>query len=381
MKRIISLILMLAVAFTLCACGMGSSPAATPSSAPSAQPSAPAEETAEPAEAAEAAEAADPYANVEHKIIRFSSTDTTANFNDPGYSNAASDIYMRDLIYERTEGRYMMQIFPDGQLASADTEALAGLKSGNFEITTLANGAFGAFSDAYAELSVPFFYPNKEVARAVLDGEVGAAMKAKAEADLGVKVMLVKDMGFRVVTTSGKQIKNVPDFKGIKIRTQQDPVQMAAFEALGCSVQSIPFSELYTSLQQKVIDAQENPWTNIYYKQFYEVQSYAIETNHIETALIYIMNQKFWDSLSAEDQEIFEGIFRDVEKYQRQVMEEGETFYKQACVDAGMTIYTPTEEEAAAIKEVMVGAVYNKCEETMGTERWTKLNDFVNGLT
>ena len=309
-----------------------------------------------------------------------SDSDTTANFKEPGYSNAASDIYMRDLIYERTEGRYQLQIFPDGQLASADTEALAGLKSKNFEVTTLSNGAFSSFSDAYAELSVPFFYPNKEAARAVLDGEVGAAMKAKAEEDLGVKVMMVKDMGFRVVTTSGKQIKAPADFKGIKIRTQQDPIQMAAFEALGCSVQSIPFSELYTSLQQKVIDAQENPWTNIYYKQFYEVQSYALETNHIETALIYIMNREFWDSLTPEDQEIFEGIFRDVETYQRQVMEEGEAFYKNACEEAGMTIYTPTEEESQVIKDIMVDAVYGQCEEVMGTERWNKLNEFINSL-
>ncbi len=380
MKRFASLALAMALVPALCACGLGAGSAPTQAAAPAAQqPAAPAA-TQAAAAPQETANSDDPYANVEHKIIRFSSTDTTANFNEPGYSNAASDIYMRDLIYERTEGRYMMQIYPDGQLASADTEALAGLRSANFEITTLSNGAFSSFSDAYAELSVPFFYPNKEVARAVLDGEVGQAMKAKAEEDLGVKVMLVKDMGFRVVTTSGKEIKTVPDFKGIKIRTQQDPVQMAAFEALGCSVQSIPFSELYTSLQQKVIDAQENPWTNIYYKQFYEVQSYAIETNHIETALIYIMNKEFWNSLSAEDQKIFEGIFRDVEKYQREVMEEGEDFYKQACKDAGMTIYTPTAEESAAIKDVMVGAVYNKCEEVMGTERWNKLNEFVSNL-
>ena len=378
MKRFVTLTLALALLLALCACGLSNSsaPAQSSSSSQASAPAAPA--PAAPAQSSETSD--DPYADVEHKVIRFSSTDTTANYNDPGYSNAASDIYMRDLIYERTEGRYMMQVFPDGQLASADTESLAGLKSGNFEITTLSNGAIGAFTDAYAELSVPFFYPNKEVVRAVLDGEVGADMKAKAEADLGVKIMLVKDMGFRVVTTNGKEVKAVADFKGIKIRTQQDPVQMAAFEALGCSVQSIPFSELYTSLQQKVIDAQENPWTNIFYKQFYEVQSYALETNHIETAVIYLMNKGFWDSLTPEDQEIFEGIFRDVETYQRQVMEEGETYYKQACADAGMTIYTPTAEESTAIKDVMVEAVYGKCEEVMGAERWEKLNDFVNGL-
>ena len=182
MKRIVTLLLAMALLLALCACGLGnSSSASKPAESEKTESAAPAQETAT---------SDDPYANVEHKIIRFSSVDTTANYKDPGFSNTVSDIFMRDEIYARTQGRYKLEIYPDGQLASADSEALAGLKSGNFEITTLSNGSMGAFTNAYAELSVPFFYAGNDELRATLDGPIGADMKANAEADMGVKIML-----------------------------------------------------------------------------------------------------------------------------------------------------------------------------------------------
>ena len=150
-------------------------------------------------------------------------------------------------------------------------------------------------------------------------------MIERAEADTGLHVMYVKDQSFRQVTTSGKEVVAPADFKGLKIRTQSDPIQMAAFEALGCAVTSIPFSELYTALQQKVIDAEENPWATIYSKQFYEVQKYAVQTNHIFTCVIMLMSPDFWNSLTPEDQQIFNEVFREAQLYNREIVDKGET--------------------------------------------------------
>lgn len=371
-KKIITLILALVMVFSLGACGLSGQPTDESTKTPT-----------EPVQAATTTpDANEPAAPAEDaRVIRFASTDTTANWQNPGYSNAASDVYMRDLIAERFEGRYVLEVYTDGQLAASDTEAVAGLRNGDFEISSLSNGSFSTFSDAFAELNVPFFYPSTDVARQVLDGDIGDAMIAKAEADTGLHVMFIKDHGFRQVTTSGKEVVAPADFKSLKMRTQADPVQMAAFEALGASITSIPFAELYTSLQQKVVDAQENPWSTIYSKQYYEVQSYACETNHILTCVIYVMSQEFWDSIPAEDQAIFEEIFAEVEAYHRDVVTKGDVYYKEACAEAGMKIYEPTADELAAIKDVMVEAVYGQCEEAMGSERWEKLNTFVNSIT
>lgn len=373
LKRNLSMLLVLAMLASLAACGLGST-AGTPAPAES--------KAADPAVSAPADNKTgtdeDPYANVEHRIIRFASSDTTANWNEDGFSNAEADKLLVEEIYKRTEGRYKIEVYPDGQLASGTTEQLAGLRNGDFEIATIANGSFGSVSDAFAELNVPFLFPSIDVARRVVDSEIGDAMIAKAEEDVGAKVMYIKDQAFRQCTTSGKELKAVADFKGLKIRTQSDPVQMAAFEALGCAVTSVPFSELYTSLQQKVIDAQENPWATIYSKQFYEVQKQACETNHIFTAVIMLMSKDFWDSIDPADQAIFEEVFAECQAYNREIVDQGEVFYKQACTDAGVNIYSPTAEELQAIKDVMVEAVYGQCQEVMGQERWDALNNFVN---
>lgn len=373
LKRNLSMLLVLAMLASLTACGLGGSagtPAPAESKAADPAVSTPVEDKTGTDE--------DPYANVEHRIIRFASNDTTANWNEDGYSNTEADKFLVEEIYKRTEGRYKIEVYPDGQLASATTEQIAGLRNGDFEIATVANGSFGSLSDAFAELNVPFFYPDLDTARKVVSSEIGDAMMAKAEADTGLKVMYIKDQAFRQCTTSGKEVKTVADFKGLKIRTQSDPVQMAAFDALGCAVTSIPFSELYTSLQQKVIDAQENPWATIYSKQYYEVQKYAVETNHIMTAVIMLMSKDFWDSIDPADQAIFQEVFEEAQEYNREIVDKGEVFYKQACADNGMTIYTPTAEELQAIKDVMVEAVYDQCKDTMGQERWDALNNFVS---
>lgn len=370
--KFLAMLLALAMLLSLTACGLGSAPAATTPE----QPSTETEATAAP----ETSESEDPYANVESKIIRFASNDTTANWNESGYSNTEADKFLVEEIYKRTEGRYKIEVYPDGQLASSTSEQVAGLRNGDFEIATVANGSFGSMSTAFAELNVPFFLPSLDAARQLIDSDIGAAMIERAEADTGLHVMYVKDQSFRQVTTSGKEVVAPADFKGLKIRTQSDPIQMAAFEALGCAVTSIPFSELYTSLQQKVIDAEENPWATIYSKQFYEVQKYAVQTNHIFTCVIMLMSPDFWNSLTPEDQQIFNEVFREAQLYNREIVDKGETFYKDACRDAGVTVYEPTEEELAAIKAVMVDAVYDDCREAMGQERWDALNAFIESV-
>lgn len=369
-KRNVAFLLVLAMFASLTACSLGST-ASTPTPAES--------KAAEPTQSQAVGGNDGPVETEDTIVLRYASSDTTANWNEvDGLSNAESDKFMVDEIFKRTNGRYKIEVYPDGQLATGITEQVAGIRNGDFEITSISSGSIASLTDAFSELNVPFMLPSLDTARAMVDSEIGQAMIDQAEADIGLKVMYLKDQAFRQVTTSGKEIVSPADFKGLKLRTQSDPIQMAAFEGLGAAITTVPFSELYTSLQQKVVDGQENPWFTIYSKQFYEVQKYALVTNHIFTTIVMVMSPEVWNAMTPEDQQIFTEVFRECQLYNREIVDKGEVFYKQACTDAGMKIYEPTAEELQAIKDVMVESVYDQCKDTMGEERWNALNDFVS---
>jgi TRAP-type C4-dicarboxylate transport system substrate-binding protein len=137
-------------------------------------------------------------------------------------------------------------------------------------------------------------------------GEPGKIMTEKCEADTGIKMLYYNLLGFRLISNSRNPIVKPEDLKGLKIRTQANPFHMALLEAFGASTTTMPFSELFTALQQKVVDGQENPIMNVRDSRFYEVQSYMTRTNHLYTFAGTGINADFYNSLEPSLRDIID---------------------------------------------------------------------------
>ena len=358
-KRVATGILSLAMILGLAACGGGSTPSANPGSGSSGGSSS----------------GGAPSGEKVH--IRIASSSPTVEFEGDGTTSLGISVnYFIKEIEARTDGRITAQVFPDGQIASSTQEYIGGLQNGAFDIGILNCGSWADYTPAFAGLNMPYLYLDYEEAYAVLDSDVGKAWQAKAEADTSCIPLAWFDIGFRQLTCNN-EVHSPADLKGVKIRTMPDPIQMATWEALGCAVTPVAYSELYTALQQKMVDAQENPPSNIVSSKVYELQNYVVLTNHNFTATIPAASPIFWNKLSAEDQQLIRDLMVEAQnKGREQTAELAEGFIKVMEEDGGTQVIRLTTDELKAFQEI-AKSVWPMIEEKMGTEAYNELISFV----
>lgn len=191
---------------------------------------------------------------------------------------------------KRLGDKVEIQLFTGGSLGTTADQILGGLQNRNFESQSYNVGAFAEYTNAWTPLDVMFLIPDREAGAEIVAGEPGELMNQKCIEDTGLNVIVRGAIGMRHITSTGKPINNVADFKGVKIRVQNNPLHILAFDALGAAPTPIAYAELFTSLQQKVVDAQENPIANIYDQNYEEVQDYMTLTNHLYTAEALVLN-------------------------------------------------------------------------------------------
>ena len=358
MKRLTLGILSAAMLLSLAACGGGTDPA--------------------PVGGSKSPDAADNGSSSGEKItIRIASSSPTVEFEGAGTTALGiSTNYFAREIEARTDGRITAQIFPDGQIASSTQEYIGGLQNGAFDMGILNCGSWADYTPAFAGLNMPYLYFDYDTAYAVLDSEVGEAWKAKAQEDTGCIILGYFDIGFRELTAN-VAVHTPDDLKGVKIRTMPDPIQMACWEALGAAVTPVAYSELYTALQQKMVDAQENPPSNIVSSKVYELQKYMIITNHNFTATIPAASPIFWDKLSAEDQQLIKDIMIEAQNEGRKhTAELADGFIQTVQDDAGTEVIYLSNDELKQFQE-KAKSVWPMVEEQMGTEAYNDMLDFV----
>ncbi len=362
-KQLITGILSLTLAFSLTACGGAAAPSG--GTAPAAGSTAPAAGGAAPAPA-------------EKINIRIASSSPTVEFNGEGTTALGVCVnYFVKEIAARTNGRITAKVFPDGQLASTPEEYIGGLQSGSFDIGIMNNGSWSDYTHAFAGLNIPYLYFDFETVYAVLDSELGQGWRQKAEADTTVIPLAYFDIGFRELTNSLREVRTPDDLKGIKLRTMVDDIQMAAWSALGTAVTPVAYSELYTALQQKMVDGQENPVSNIVSSKVYELQPYMTITNHNYTATIPAASPILWSKLSAEDQQLIKDLMIEAQNKGREKTQVFADGFLKTIADSGVQIYEPTTAELQQFQS-KVKTVWTKVEENMGTEEFNKLIKFVD---
>ena len=355
-KRFFALTMATMMAASLTACGGGTQTAATTAAADGAkteqaEQAAPAEETVK---------------------IRMASTVSSNELEGRATGMSAGLMTWIDTVEEESGGTIQIELFADGQLASATDAIVNGIQTGAFEASHFNTGSWATYTDAFAELNVPYLYSNLDDVHKVLDGEIGEAMKAKLEQDVpGVKALSYIDIGFREVTSS-KEIHSVADMKGLKIRTMDDKLQIACMENMGAAVTSVPITELYSALQTGMVDAQENPLSTIDSQKFYEVNPYCCLTNHSYTSTFVFMNADVYNKLSDNQKAAIEKANEACTAASKAAAEAAEDTYRQQLGEKGMTIYEPTEDEMNQFKEV-ASACWPDAKALMGDERYDAL--------
>jgi tripartite ATP-independent transporter DctP family solute receptor len=203
---------------------------------------------------------------------------------------------MAEAIRIETHGRFDLQIFPNNQLGS-DTDMLSQVRSGGVEFFTLSGLILSTLVLAAAINGIGFAFPDYPTVWKAMDGELGSYVRADvAKANL-VAMEKIWDNGFRQTTSSTRPIKTPDDFKAFKIRVPVSPLWTSMFAAFGASPASINFSEVYSALQTKIVEGEENPLALISTAKLYEVQKYCSLTNHMWDGFWFLANRRAWERL------------------------------------------------------------------------------------
>ena len=203
---------------------------------------------------------------------------------------------MAAAIKQETNGGFDLQIFPSSQLGS-DTDTLSQIRSGGVEFFTLSGLILSTLVPAASINGMGFAFPDYDTVWKAMDGDLGAYIRAQiAKANL-IAMDKIWDNGFRQTTTSTKPVQTPDDFRGMKLRVPVSPLWTSMFKALDASPASINFNEVYSALQTKVVDGQENPLAIISTAKLYEVQKYCSLTNHMWDGFWFLANRRAWEAL------------------------------------------------------------------------------------
>ena len=203
---------------------------------------------------------------------------------------------MADAIRTETGGRVDIQIFPSNQLGS-DTDVLSQLRSGGVEFFTLSGLILSTLVPSASISGVGFAFNDYASVWKAMDGELGAHIRQQiAKANI-VPMEKIWDNGFRQITSSSRAIAAPQDMKGFKIRVPVSPLWTSMFKAFDAAPASINFSEVYSALQTKIVEGQENPLAIISTAKLYEVQKYCSLTNHMWDGFWFLANRRAWEKL------------------------------------------------------------------------------------
>ena len=204
-----------------------------------------------------------------------------------------------EAILKETGGKVDIQVFPNNQLGS-DTDMLSQVRSGAIDFFTLSGLILSTLVPVASINGIGFAFKDYEQVWAAMDGDLGAHVRgAIGKAGL-VAFDKIWDNGFRQITSSTKPINKPEDLKGFKIRVPVSPLWTSMFKALDASPASINFSEVYSALQTRIVEGQENPLAIIQTAKLYEVQKFCSFTNHMWDGFWFLANGKMWEKLPAD---------------------------------------------------------------------------------
>lgn len=228
----------------------------------------------------------------------------------------------RQLAEASTKGRVKVEIYPNSQLYR-DGDELEALQRGAVHMLAPSVSKFGPLGVRDFEVfDLPYLFPSAETVYRVTDGEIGQRLFAKLEPK-GIKGLAYWDNGFKQISAN-RPLRKVADFRAAKVRVQSSKVLSATFRKLGAIPQVMAFSEVYTALQQGVVDGQENPLMNIHASKLFEVQKFISLTGHKYEMTPFLMSKRTWDRLAEADRKLVQEAAAEATALQRKLSKESD---------------------------------------------------------
>ncbi len=246
-------------------------------------------------------------------------------------------------------GKLKVRTFASASLGSDDQMQNA-LIGGAQEMMVGSTATLVGISKEMAVWDTPFLFTDPRQADQVLDGPVGRQIMDKLE-EKGLVGLVYWENGFRNVTNSARPIEKLEDFEGIKLRVMPNPVFIDTFKRMGANAVPLPFSELFTALETKAVDGQENPYNTILSSKFYEVQKYLSVTNHVYSPWIVTVSKRWWDGLSATEQGILMDAAEKARDAEREDTRREASQALAALKERGMQINEVSPEEIQRMRE------------------------------
>ena len=254
-----------------------------------------------------------------------------------------------ELAAKYTNNNVKIQPFHNAVLGS-DEKMLQSVQAGTLEFYI---GTLAPLSTRIKEVQVwdlPFMFANKKEVYTVLDGPSGKKIFEKLE-PTGMVGLTWSAMGFRNLSNSKRPVTKLDDISGLKIRVMANPVALETWKTLGANAVPMAFAEVFTALEIKAIDGQENPLVHMYSNKMQEVQKYISLSNHVYTPVALVVSKKFWDGLSAADKEGIQKAADEAKLLQRQLLDEGDKDVIKKFGDAGVKVDAIPAAELAKIQE------------------------------
>jgi len=270
-----------------------------------------------------------------------------------------------EIVNEKTGGKFKIRTYPNGSLGS-ESQMISATQGGVQEIVIPSSAPVVGVVKEFAVFDLPFLFNTEKEADAVLDGPVGQQLLDKLTSK-GLIGLCFWENGFRVVTNSKRPITKSEDIGGLKIRTMQSPVYIDAFNTLGANAVPMAFTEVYTALETKAIDAQENPFGIIHASKFNEVQKYLSATKHSYAPYVVIVGKRFWDRLSAEEKKVLQDACIEARGFQRQVSREENAKILEDLKSKGM-VYNELSPEELEKMQLKLKPVVDKFTKEVGPE-------------
>jgi tripartite ATP-independent transporter DctP family solute receptor len=248
--------------------------------------------------------------DIKPRLIRFG-----YGLNEISNQGRATKVFA-DEVEKASGGKMKIRAIGAAALGS-DVQMQQALIGGAQEMMVGSTATLVGITKEMAIWDTPFLFNNAKEADVVLDGPVGQKVMDKLQ-DKGLVGLVYWENGFRNLTNNKRAVTKLEDMDGIKLRVMQNNVFIDSFKTLGANAVPLPFSELFTALETRTVDGQENPYNTILSSKFYEVQKYLTVTNHVYSPWIVTVSKKYWDQLSKDEQKVLMDAAKKSRDFERQ---------------------------------------------------------------
>jgi len=285
----------------------------------------------------------------------------------PGSSWDKGALKFKELIEQRSNGKFKVETFPNAVLAQGnDRVEIEMTQSGVIDLLIKSTMWMPALDPRFTTIQLPFQFANHDVAETVMDGPAGDLLM-----DLLPKHKL-KGLawgvnGFRQVTNGRREILSPNDMVGLKMRVPGIDLSLAIFRKLGSIPVSMSFAEVFTALQTQTVDGQENPLSLIWSSRFFEVQKYITLWNYMYDAVCFIASDRLWGSLSSADKEMFIKAAKEAMGHERQVVRGEDKSLAGELEKKGMKVTVPNPAQTKVFQDA-IRPVYDEFKEKLGKE-------------